>query len=120
MGTAVHNHGSLQSRTFDAIEKAPTETFGVGPAQPICDLSVGKSGDREINHPDRDVEFLSDAERGVGSALSRPSIVYGWHVQSFFAAVVSALDQLKLLEDEDAGSTFSDEDVKIPDWSRLS
>jgi Holliday junction resolvase len=80
-------------------------------------LGIGKPDERLIDDPARVAEFVAEIHQGVTTALRRPSTLYGWHVQNFFGALVVALDGVKLLKEEDSGSIYSDERVKVPDWS---
>jgi len=70
-----------------------------------------------VGDPSRTDAALESFRRGLGAALSAPSRLYGWQVQTMFKEMVAALGGVVLLKDEDAGDCyFSGELVKVPDY----
>ena len=75
---------------------------------------LGNIGD--LRSPDRLDEALRRLRLGIEDSLSRPSRLFGRHVEAMFEALVASLGAVDLLKAEDSGDCYARTAVQPPDF----
>jgi hypothetical protein len=79
-------------------------------------LQPGKEG--SLNDPASRQSFLAQVDSGLTNALSSESTLHGIRVQTMFRSLVTNLDSVQLIKEEDAGECYykSSDEILIPDF----
>ncbi|WP_137123407.1 hypothetical protein [Segeticoccus rhizosphaerae] len=71
---------------------------------------------RLVSDPARVATTVAQFEAGLRDSLDTPSRVRGWLSDQLFGLIAADLDGCKLVKQEDSGTLFYEDEVKVPDW----
>lgn len=74
------------------------------------------SDKRQVSDPDRVRATVDRFHAGLRDSLATPSRIRGWVSDQLFGLIAADLEGCLIVKQEDVGTLFYDEEVKIPDW----
>jgi hypothetical protein len=71
---------------------------------------------RLVSHPDRVQATVERFRAGLRDSLATQSRIRGWVSDQLFGLIAADLDGCLMVKQEDSGTLFYEDEVKIPDW----
>jgi len=103
--------------TLGLVKRLPRRPEDIETLNFHAAVDVPEVGDqRLVSDPDRVQATVERFLAGLRDSLATPSRMRGWVSDQLFGLIAADLDGCLMVKQEDAGTLFHEDEVKVPDW----